>query len=47
MAARCRENWPNRLVNNFGQKIYGTHGSWMPLKYAEKSMHYHGNMAQL
>ena len=31
-AARCRENWPKRLVNNFGQKIHGTHGSWVPWK---------------
>ena len=27
MAARCRENWPDRLVNNFRQKIHDTHGS--------------------
>ena len=29
MAARCREILPNRLVNNFGQKIHGTQGNWV------------------
>ena len=29
MAAMCRENWPTWVVNNFSQKIHGTHGSWV------------------
>ena len=37
-AARCRENWSNRLVNNFRQKIHGTHGSCVQSKLSDKSI---------
>ena len=29
-AARCCENWPNRPVNNFRQKVHGTQDNWVP-----------------
>ena len=46
-AARCHENWPIWLVNNFSQKIHGTHGSWVLSKLAEKSMLFRSNTAEL